>query len=708
MIQLFVKEGKVVSTDVPIPEIEKGSVLIKVLYSCISTGTEVSTLEDSKISIVKKIIEKPDRIVSGIKMLSEFGLKKSIKEVRDIKLHSTPIGYSISGIVIAVGSDVSEFEIGDKVAAAGAGMANHAEYVNVPKNLVVRCPNTINMKEASTITLGAISLHGVRRCNLSIGDFCVVFGVGILGLLSVQLLKNAGVRVIAVDIDDRRLEIARNSGAELIINSNNKNPIEIVKSYTNHYGADAVLFAANVSNSDPLSQAFKMCRRKGKVVMLGKAKLEINRSDMYPNEIDLITSTSYGPGRYDNSYELDGIDYPYHYVRWTEKRNLAEFIRLIDKKLIDLNYLIEKTYKIDEAEKAFNYIQKSDSKPLLVILKYKEFDKIELSNDLEKNKKIIINDKRNKKLINVAIIGASPFAKNVHIPNFKKLSDKFFLKALMTRTGINAVETGIENQFSYCTSSYDKILKDEDVDLVFITLNQGNHAKYVLKALEKGKNVFVEKPLATNREDLDDIIKFYKNNSGPLLMVGFNRRFSKYLKEIKSKTKNRTSPLFINYRMNAGFKNVDSLIFKEGGRIIGEGCHIIDLFSYLVDSKIKSISYESISKNKSKFLKNDNKSIVLKYHDGSLCTLQYLSMGNNDIGKEFMEVHFDNKTILLHDYKSIEGFGVNIEKLNSKVSDKGHLDELIILHDYLNGKTEKWPINYDSMIETTLATFLIT
>ena len=214
--------------------------------------------------------------------------------------------------------------------------------------------------------------------------------------------------------------------------------------------------------------------------------------------------------------------------------------------------------------------------------------------------------------------------------------------------------------------------------------------------------------MATKREDLDDIIKFYKNNSGPLLMVGFNRRFSKYLKEIKSKTKNRTSPLFINYRMNAGFKNGDSLIFKEGGRIIGEGCHIIDLFSYLVDSKIKSISYESISNNKSKFLKNDNKSIVLKYHDGSLCTLQYLSMGNNDIGKEFMEVHFDNKTILLHDYKSIEGFGVNIEKLNSKVSDKGHLEELIILHDYLNGKTEKWPINYDSMIETTLATFLIT
>lgn len=707
MIQLFVKEGKVVSTNVPIPQIEKGSILIKVLYSCISTGTEVSTLRNSKISILKKIIEKPDRIISGFKMLSDFGLKKSIKEVKDIKQHSTPIGYSISGVVIAVGSEVSEFEIGDKVAAAGAGMANHAEYVNVPKNLVVRCPDNINMKEASTLTLGAIALHGVRRSNLSIGDFCVVFGVGILGLLSVQLLKNAGVRVIAVDIDDRRLNIARNSGAELIINSKKDNPVEIVKSYTNQFGADSVLFAANVDSSEPLSNAFKMCRKKGKVVMLGKAKLEINRSDMYPKEIDLITSTSYGPGRYDNSYEVDGIDYPYHYVRWTEKRNLAEFIRLISFKLIDLSLLIEKIYKIDEANKAFNFIENSKNTPLLVLLEYKQLKSDKLSKDLESNKKISLNNRKNNKLINVAIVGASPFAKNVHIPNFRKLSDKYFLKALMTRTGINAVETGIENQFSYCTSSYENILLDKDVDLVFITLNQGNHSKYVLKALQHGKNVFVEKPLATTKKDLDEITNFYNTKSGPLLMVGFNRRFSKYLKEIKTKINNRNSPLFINYRMNAGFKSEDSLIFKEGGRIIGEGCHIIDLFGYLVDSKIKSISYESISKNKSKFLKNDNKSIVIKYKDGSLCTLQYLSMGSNEIGKEFMEVHFDNKTIFLNDYKSLSGYGINIKELNSKSSDKGHLDELIALHDYLSGKNEKWPIDYESMIETTLSTFLI-
>ena len=440
--------------------------------------------------------------------------------------------------------------------------------------------------------------------------------------------------------------------------------------------------------------------------MLGKAKLEINRKDMYPKEIDLITSTSYGPGRYDDSYEISGIDYPYHYVRRTERRNLEEFVRLIHKKHINLSPLIDKVYKINKAEEAFDYIQNSSQKPLLVLLEYNKLKKINFDESYIKNssnQKI----KSDPNVINVALIGASPFAKNVHIPNFLKLNDKYKLKALMTKTGINAIETAKENNFDYCTSSFAKIINDKSIDLVFITSNQGSHGKYVLKALKSGKNVFVEKPLSIYKSEIEEIIEFYKENSGPILMVGYNRRFSSYAREIKSVTSKRISPLFINYRMNAGFKPKDSLIFKEGGRIIGEGCHIIDLFSFLVDSKIKSISYESVTSDKSKYLSNDNKSVVIKYDDGSVCSLNYFSMGSKDLEKEFMEVHFDNKTILLYDYKYMESFGINLKEIKSVKSDKGHYDELLILHECLMGKNRNWPISLESMIETSLATFLI-
>ena len=370
MIQAFVKKGKVVNADIPAPIVSEGSVLIKVFYSCISAGTEISTVEDSKISLIRKVIEKPERIISGFKMLSQLGFSKSMTEIKDITDHSTPIGYSLSGIVLSVGEGVNEFEIGDYVAAAGAGLANHAEYVNVPKNLVVKCPVGIDMKSASTVTLGAISMHGVRRSELSIGDYCAVFGTGILGLISIQILSKMGIRVIAVDIDDRRLEIAQKLGAEVVVNSSKVDPVKSALFFTNNHGVDSVLFSANVNSGKPLSQAFNMCRRKGKVVMLGKAKLEIDRKDIYKKELDLITSTSYGPGRYDDVYEKQGIDYPYSYVRWTEKRNLEEFLRLISVGDIVLDELIEKEYPINKVGEAFDEIQSNPIKPLIVLLNY--------------------------------------------------------------------------------------------------------------------------------------------------------------------------------------------------------------------------------------------------------------------------------------------------------------------------------------------------
>tara|TARA_B100001250_G_C19808402_1_gene794554 strand:- start:2334 stop:3644 length:1311 start_codon:yes stop_codon:yes gene_type:complete len=433
---------------------------------------------------------------------------------------------------------------------------------------------------------------------------------------------------------------------------------------------------------------------------------------MYPKELDLLTSTSYGPGRYDDNYEKKGIDYPYAYVRWTEKRNLEEYLRLISVKDIVLDNLIEKEFSIQNAENAFNYIQSNSIKPLIVVLGYSKYDFNEHEKLLNDSRKIVFKNVkiRKKEIINIAIIGAGPFAKQVHIPNLKKLKSKFNLYALMSRNGLNSKNTAESNDFNYCTTSYNEIINDENVDLVFIVSNHKSHSEYVLKALRAGKNVFVEKPLAINQDELNQIRDFYykeKQEIKPMLMVGFNRRFSKYITELKKETKKSTQPLFINYRMNAGYKDPNNIIFDEGGRIIGEACHIIDLMSFIVESKLKSITWDSLSPKNSKYLKEDNKSIVLKYMDGSICTIQYFSVGSNLLEKEYMEVHYENKTIILNDYKSLIGLGVNINKIETENSQKGHIEELKVLYNYLSGQKSNWPIELEQLIETTQATFTI-
>jgi predicted dehydrogenase/threonine dehydrogenase-like Zn-dependent dehydrogenase len=711
MLQAIVKKGKILSEKVPAPVISKGSVLIKVLYSCISAGTEVSSVEETKSSLIRKVIDRPGRLIKAAKLVTQVGLSKSVNKIKNIGNEGAPLGYSVSGIVLDVGEGVTEFEPGEQVAASGASIANHAEYVNVPKNLVMKCPSGIDMKAASTVTLGGIALQGVRRTKLSLGDICAVYGTGILGLLSVQLLAQAGVRVIAVDIDDRRLEIAKHLGAEKEINALSDDLLETVNLFTNGYGVDAVLFSANTASSEPLSQAFQMCKKKGKVVMLGKAELHIDRKDMYPKELDLLTSTSYGPGRYDTVYEEEGIDYPYAYVRWTEKRNLEEYLRLLDANKITVGDLIEKEYPIEEANEAFETIQNSDVKPLMVVLSYGRAEEKSLDEYSNHIRKVITHKPTNTKgALNVAFIGAGDFAKAMHIPNMKKMADKYNLYALLSQNSYNTKVTAETYGFEYCTTNLDEILSDPKVDIIFITSNHGSHAEYVLRSLKSGKHVFVEKPLAINQVELNQIKEFYANGDSsdkPIVAVGYNRRFSKYVDEIVKHTRLRNDPLFIHYRMNAGYKQAESKIFKEGGRIIGEGCHIIDLMSHIVGSEIKSISFESLTPSSKKFLVDDNKSIVLKYKDGSVCSLQYFAIGNKAVEKEYMEVHFDSKSIFLHDYKEMKAYGVDLKEIKSEMSEKGHIEELEILYDYLTGKQEEWPIDLKQLIETSEATFAI-
>ena len=701
MKQAVVKKGKVIAQNVATPNVSGGSVLIKVHNSCISAGTEMTSVNTSKKSLIKRAIDSPDEVKEVLDFVKVNGIQKTIQKVRGVIDGGKQTGYSVAGEVLAIGAEVTNFQIGDKVAAAGAGIANHAEYVDVPTNLVMKMPNGLDYKYASTVTMGGIAMQGVRRADLRFGESCVVVGAGILGLLALQMLKLSGVKVVVTDLDEHRLALAKELGADLCVNPTKEDAVKISNSFSGGYGVDCVLFTAATSSSKPLSDSFKMCRKKGKVVLVGVVGMEINRGDMYAKELDFQISTSYGPGRYDSNYEEKGLDYPLSYVRWTENRNMTEYLQLLHEGQIKLEPLIDAVYGIEKVDEAFASLVVEGQKPIIVLLDYKHS---------ENQKKIEVKSTPvNKDIINVGIVGSGNFVTGMHLPNMKKLSNKYALKAVMNRTGFSADAVAKQFGADYSTTDFEEIINDEAIDLVMITSRHDSHADYVLRSLKAGKHTFVEKPLAINQEELDKIKDFYNSDvaNKPVLMTGFNRRFSPVANEIRKHTDKRINPLFVHYRMNAGFIPLDTWVHDHGGRIIGEGCHLIDLMSSLTGSRIRTISYEKLSPNNDKFLQQDNVAMILKYEDGSVCTIHYFASGSKEISKEYMEVHYDEKTIIMDDYKTLKGFGVSLKEISLNRSDKGQKEELEALYETLKGNKKEWPISLEDMLQTTEATFLI-
>ena len=716
MIQALIKKGRVLPVEVPAPLVSSGSVLIKVVNSCISAGTELSGVSGSGKSLIRRAMEQPENVKKVFNMVKSEGIAKTYAKVMGKLQSGSPTGYSLSGIVLATGEGVSDIKAGDHVAAAGAGIANHAEYVDVPRNLVMRIPVGLDFKSASTVTLGGIAMQGVRRAQVALGEFVVVFGTGILGELALQMLVASGSRVLAVDLNKKRLDLAHKMGAEAVFNPSDCDVVKEVIHYTGGHGADIVLFCAATDNSQALSDAFAMCRKKGRLVMVGVWGTELKREDMYKKELDFLISTSYGPGRYDAEYEERGLDYPYAYVRWTENRNMEEYLRLLAKRKINVAPLIEAVYPIMEVEKAFASLQKPD-RPLMVILDY--------GNDLpdgfealaSQPRKIAILNQVNKKSglkrVRVGLIGAGGFATGMHLPNLQKLSGKYEIRAICSRTGANAKAAATKFGAKYSTTDYHEILADPEIDLTMICTRHNLHGRIVLESLQAGKHTFVEKPLCITKAELETIRNFFNARLPtsdfriPILMVGFNRRFSKYAGEVKKHTDKHINPLFIHYRMNAGYIPLDHWVHSEegGGRIIGEACHIIDLFSYLVDSPVRAYSSAGLKPVTESISASDNKSIILEYEDGSVASLDYFAVGSKELPKEWLEVHFDEKSIIVDDYKSIKGYGVKVADIHSQMPDKGQLEELEELYRCLNGENKNWPIELESMIETTEVTF---
>ncbi len=680
MKQVLLKKGEVVVEEVPAPTVQGNSVLVRVEYSVISVGTELSGLKTSGESLLKKALREPRKIEEALHLAKTQGISKTIFAVKDTLESSHPTGYSCAGIVVDIGKGIEEVKIGDKVACAGAGYANHAEIVCVPQNLVVKVPENLDLKEAASVTLGAIAMQGLRRAEVKLGESVAVIGLGLLGQIIVQLLKANGARTIGFDLSDERVNLAKNLGMNEGYNSSKKNVSEEVLDFTKDRGVDTTIVTASApGNNEIIQQAMEITRGKGRVVVVGDIGLGPKRSPFYEKEIDYLISTSYGPGRYDKDYEEKGIDYPFSYVRWTEKRNMAEYLRLLSEGKVNFQKLIFKTFPLEKAPEAYKFLEDNHLVNPAVLLNYhfREEEK-------PRETKIEITSKSLKKgLINVGIIGAGGFAKGMHLPNFKRLSNLFSILAICDVDGINAKNTAKRFKAEYCTTNYRDILDDKDIDLIMITLPHNLHSKVAIEVAVAGKAVFCEKPMALNEKELDELVETLKETKVPYL-VGFNRRFSPFAKKIKELIQKRESPMIIDYQMNADFVPKDHWTQTEvgGGRNLGEACHIYDLFTFFTESEVEGINAFSITP-KNKYLENDNFIATIRFKDGSICNLIYTAMGAKDCPKEQMKIYFDGKMIFLDDYKELKI--VELKSFPSstihhspftKTQDKGHLKEI--------------------------------
>lgn len=692
MKQVLIKQGSVVLEEVPAPTVEPGTLLVQVQSSCISIGTEMSGIKATGLPLWKRALKQPENVKKALAMIASQGLSKASSQISERLTAAMPTGYSASGIVVAVGSGVDEFKVGDRVACAGAQCAFHAEYICVPKNLAVFVDDAVSIDHASTVTLGAIALQGVRRASPTLGETFVVIGLGILGQLTVQLLKANGCRVIGVDLDNDRVRLAQQHGMDVGISTETENDIEHVNRLTGGVGADGVIITAATPSDAVISTAFNMCRKKGRAVLVGDVGLNLNRGDFYQKELDFFISSSYGPGRYDSNYEEMGLDYPIGYVRWTENRNMAEYLRLVAEGRIRLESLISTVFPIDQATAAYETLKDAGAKPLMVLLSYPS---IQSGNPIVRT----ISNKSVAKgapgQVRMAVVGAGSFAKGMHLPNIKDMSDRYMLHTVVSRTGHNAIATAKQFGALNASTDFDLILQDADIDAVLIATRHNLHAEMVLKALAAGKHVLVEKPLAITHEELARINEFYTSASGPqpILLTGFNRRFSPYAKRIKEIVATRTNPMVLNYRMNAGYIPLDHWVHTHegGGRNIGEACHIYDLFTFLTGSKVTAVSAQSIKPATTYYSVTDNFVATMSFADGSVATLTYTASGSKDYPKEQLEVFVDGMTIAMNDFKSLDITGSKAAGLKTKLSEKGQKTELEVFADAVNNGGE-WPI----------------
>jgi len=680
------KNGNTLLEEVPAPLVKPGNLLIRTTRSLVSLGTERMLVEFGKAGFIEKARQQPDKVKQVLDKMKAEGVLPTLEAVFNKLNQPLPLGYCNVGVVEEVGNGVSSFKVGDRVASNG----HHAEFVSVPENLCARIPDNVSDDEAAFTVIGSIGLEGIRLVNPTFGETIVVIGLGLIGLVTAELLRSNGCNVIGYDFDQQKVDIATSKGIIAFNTGQGTDPIKFVKQTTNEVGADGVVITASNKSDEIIHQAAEMSRQRGRIVLVGVVGLNIRRDDFYKKELTFQVSCSYGPGRYDENYEQKGQDYPIGYVRWTEKRNFEAILNAISSGQLDVKPLITERVPLYNFYEIYGDMKKSGS--IASILEYPQKS--------EKAKSISVANRSFDSSHGVfGIIGAGNFTSSTIIPSMNAAGAD--LKYIASAGGLSAKTLAKKGKVGFATSDYCEILNDSEVDTVIITTRHNLHASMTLEALQAGKHVFVEKPLCLNESELNNIIE-EADHSGKMVVVGFNRRFAPLAE--KMKTLLGKGPKNIIATMNAGFIPPEVWVHDletGGGRIIGEACHYIDLCTFLAGSMVKSVCMTSMGVNPSE--NTDNASILLKYENGTNAVINYFANGSKSYPKERIELFSQEKTLVIDNWRLLTGYGVKGFKKAKSRLDKGHKNQFKSFVDSIPAGNPSIP--FDEIVNTTRASF---
>ena len=696
------RDGKAVVEEVPVPTPKAGMALVKTEASLVSAGTERMVVEFAEKNLVGKARSRPDLVRQVIDKARREGLMVTAQAAFDRLDQPMALGYSSAGTIIELGENMDGFKVGQRVACAGGGYAVHAEYAVVPRNLLAPFPDTVDFETGAFVTLGAIAMHGFRLAQPQIGENVAVIGMGLLGLLTGQIAVAAGCRVLGIDIDKNRIQLASSLGIQAWHRDQAE---DWAHSFTANRGFDSVIICADTSSNDPVALAGAIARDRARVVATGAVGLDFPRKVYYEKELSFINSRSYGPGRYDSSYEENGQDYPIGYVRWTEGRNLESLVELFREEKIQIKPLITHRFPIEQAIEAYDVITGKKKEPFLgVLLTYPDkgeparkritFREQTLRTGIEKRTRV-----------KLGVLGAGLFANATLLPAIKKNKQVEFV-GIASTGGLHAQHAARNFKFAYATSSEEEIINDKRINTVAILTRHDTHADLVVKALQAGKHAFVEKPLALNSDQLSVISEALTAEGCPLMTVGFNRRFAPLAQKLNGFLANRTEPIHAHYRINAGYIPLNHWTHdpeQGGGRIIGEGCHFIDFITFLVGAAPVSVSAVALPDG-GKY-REDNVSMTLTFKDGSVGVVDYLANGDKSFPKERIEVFCGGKIAVLDDFRKLEMVHDGRRKAVKSTQDKGWKDEWVAFAKAIR-EGGKPPIPYEQLVGVTKASFV--
>ncbi len=697
MKQIFqdLNKGESIIEEVPIPNLKENEILIKSKLSLISAGTELSLINFSKSNYISKAKQQPEKLNQFFEKVKADGPKSALEAVKARLDEPLPLGYSNVGIVLKVGKNISNFKIGDRVVSNGP----HAEIVSVSEKLCAHIPKNVKDEDAVFTVLASIGLNGIRLLNPTFGEVILISGLGLIGIITAKILKANGCRVLGIDPDIKRCEFAKTFGIEVLNISPNSNAISWCENLTNSNGVDGVIITASTQSNEPIITAAKACRKKGRIVLIGVIGMELERDIFYKKELSFQVSCSYGPGRYDYNYEQNCNDYPFPYVRWTEKRNFEAILNAISNNNLNFDKLITSKYKFQEIKSAYSQFKNKELN-LGILINYEENilekNTFELANSGFKALKSAKKYKESSQGQNISFVGVGNYAKRILIPEFSKAGANLY--TICSSNGFDTVNIGKKYGFSKVSTDYKTLLNDKSCDSVIISTRHDSHGDLVSKFLEAGKNVYVEKPLCLNLDELNQIKSIISDNQ--ILTVGFNRRFSPFIKKIKNQLNNFEGPYSFIYTCNAGFIEKDhwTQVSKiGGGRLIGEACHFIDLLRYLSNSPISEIYSFNAKDNK---VCPDTFTIQINFKNGSIGTIHYFANGHKSFPKENLQIFSNGKIIHLKNFKSIKSWGLNNNFSSRKLfQDKGQTNCVKAFLKAIESKEYLPPIPYDELFE---------